>query len=358
MCPVLYENSNIYSSGKNSYLHNSVFPIEDLGILITGEIVSQSDAIIPAGSEAIFSINDTLPDMQASKISSDGSFAFLIDKYKSMEAFIDLKFGEEQLSNDYNVQVDEKFYYASGSRNSDKLKQFTNEDFSNSIKEETNRVIIQRAFGHLNPEGTDSLFNKPYSLQAFYGDPLIVVYPEEFIFLPNFGEIIREIIPRVRFKNNNSQCELIVTDVENSIKSNTPLVLMDGIPVKNICDLQMLNSDHIQRIEVQSGLRVVGNFLYNVKNQKSKLENTFQIPGYAYSPDFSVLYEGYISKGKTHPDFKNQLYWDPNIALRNNEKAEIEFLTSDELGEYIIDITGYTENGLQIHHQETFFVVQ
>ena len=214
------------------------------------------------------------------------------------------------------------------------------------------------------------LNNNPYSLHGFYGDPLIVVYPGDFFFLPNFGEIIREIIPRVRFKNNNSQCELIVTDIENGIKSNTPLVLLDGIPVNNICDLQMLNSDHIQRIEVQSGLRVVGNFLYNgmvaiyttidykLKNKKSNLENTFQVPGYTYSPDFSLLYGEYISKGETHPDFKNQLYWNPNVALRNNEKAEIEFLTSDELGEYVIDITGYTENGVQINRQETFLVVQ
>jgi hypothetical protein len=268
------------------------------------------------------------------------------------------------------VRLDEKFYYSSLSNASDSFEQNTDKNFSNNIKEEANRVIIQRAFGHLNPERLDSLSIIPYSFGSFYGEPTLVVYPADFFFLPDAGEIIREVVPRVRFKKSKSQCEIIVSHPEKNISSRTPLVLLDGIRVKNLSDLQLLNSDHIQRIEVQSGLRVAGNYFYNgmvafyttddyrLKKKDGNYDNSYNIPGYTYSPDYSIVFNEYVSTKAKHPDFKNQLFWKPDMKCIGHEKAKIDFVTSDELGEFILEISGFTEKGMQIRHQETFFIVQ
>jgi hypothetical protein len=168
-------------------------------------------------------------------------------------------------------------------------------------------------------------------------------------------------VPRVKYRNGGSECDLIVTDVENGVKSETPLVLLDGMPVYNVCDLHLLNSDLIQRIEVQSGQRIVGNFFYEglvaiyttheykQKNNRYLDKSGYQIPGYADSPEFSELIKLNSEKNARHPDFKNQLYWNPNLTLINDGKAKLVFITSDELGEYIFEVSGISKEGIPIN---------
>ena len=173
-----------------------------------------------------------------------------------------------------------------------------------------------------------------------------------------------------RYKHTKDKCEVIVFHNENGLRSENPIVLVDGICITDCRELYNLNSDDIQRIEVQSGPRVAGQLyydglvaIYTTKKYKSEKEKVnkderkkYPIPGYVNS-DEEYLREYDEQAGYSGvPDFTNQLYWNPMLLPDNNGEAEISFNTSDEEGEYVIDITGFTDNGVTVNYKEYFSV--
>ncbi|MGD2033521.1 MAG: hypothetical protein PVF73_00585 [Bacteroidales bacterium] len=362
------------SSGKGIY-DNSIpekidYPVEDMGILVTGKVIPDSGLPFPDGTEAILFIKDTIPDIQSSRLNSNGDFAFLIRKYRDIQGEIELFHRLERLNDNYKVILDKKFYFSGGNDMPGMMTQSLSEEYNDLIENEAQRVLIQRVFDNFNSGRFDSLTNIPYSQEAFYGNPTLVVYPSQYFFLPNFSEISREILPRLRYRRDKSGCRIMVTHVENGVKSETPVVLLDGLFVHNLCDLHLLNSDHIQRVEIQSGYRIVGNFLYNglvaiytsgdyrLKNNDYGIESSLNIPGFSYVPDFSVVYNTSDHKKGQYPDFRNRLYWNPEFDLMKGKDVKVEFCTSDELNEYIVEISGFTRDGYPLSKKETFFVAQ
>jgi len=59
------------------------------------------------------------------------------------------------------------------------------------------------------------------------------------------------------------------------------------------------------------------------------------------SPDYSVD----TIKFNRIPDFRNTLYWNPDMHTDKTGKASVEFYTSDEAAEYLITIEGTTTDG-------------
>jgi hypothetical protein len=54
------------------------------------------------------------------------------------------------------------------------------------------------------------------------------------------------------------------------------------------------------------------------------------------------------------PVFSDLLYWNPAVEVRGKEK--LSFITSEDLGEYVIDIAGVTYTGEYLRKQVTFEV--
>ena len=66
-----------------------------------------------------------------------------------------------------------------------------------------------------------------------------------------------------------------------------------------------------------------------------------QLPKDFYSPDYSI-----DSLKKSHiPDFRNSLYWKPDLKSTKEGKASVEFFTSDEPGIYTVIIEGISASG-------------
>ncbi len=59
------------------------------------------------------------------------------------------------------------------------------------------------------------------------------------------------------------------------------------------------------------------------------------------SPDYSDA----SRKVSRIPDYRNTLYWNPDVRTDVNGKAEVEFYTSDEAGDYMILVEGFTSDG-------------
>jgi hypothetical protein len=343
------------------------FPIEDLGILITGKVYNNQTNTPAKGIEVNLAVKDTLATILAARTDSMGCFGMLLNSNGTKFGNIILKRDGEILDRNYEVMIDDKSdFIRLDSKQPMALS--TDQQFIATMKDEAQRALIQRAFHSNGTSQTKHILTHPTSQEPFYGKPQITVYPGNFIALPNFEEIAREVLPRVRYRQTKSGCEAYVTDIENNVKSERPVLLLDGVPVVATCDLYPLNSDDIKRVEIQSGNRVSGNLLYNgliavytndnYKTKKKDIDErvAFQIPGYVNNESvYSVPEESGKTSAKS-PDFRNQLYWNPDIEIKGDQPSGISFYTSDEEGEYVIDILGYTAEGYPVQIRQTFTV--
>lgn len=71
-----------------------------------------------------------------------------------------------------------------------------------------------------------------------------------------------------------------------------------------------------------------------------------------YFPEYSSSFEKRI----TSPDFRNVLYWNPEIRLDKKGNSIIEFYTSDDLNKYEIRIEGISDTG-KIFSSNSYFEV-
>jgi uncharacterized protein YfaS (alpha-2-macroglobulin family) len=62
-----------------------------------------------------------------------------------------------------------------------------------------------------------------------------------------------------------------------------------------------------------------------------------------YSPEYLSVKQ----KESRIPDYRNTLYWNPYIKTDKNGKATMEFYTSDEPGDYLVFVEGFTAGGLK-----------
>ena len=66
-----------------------------------------------------------------------------------------------------------------------------------------------------------------------------------------------------------------------------------------------------------------------------------QIQNNFYSPDYSTG----ILKDNRIPDYRNTLFWKPDLHTGKNGKVEIEFFTSDESTDFIVIAEGVSPDG-------------
>lgn len=347
----------------NLYPHDPLagfrYPVEDIGIIYTGR-VWEADTYTPSpGISVVLAMQDTLPTLMASVTDSSGRFVFLRNDFGSRGAYIDMYKNGVRQNGNLKFQLVSKFHYLNINTKSTGTPPVLNSEESSYLENEADRVVIQRAFGHLTTIEVMQDTVRVSDRAPFYGKPGNVVYPEIFFELPNFEEIAREILPRVRYNKNKKGCTITVVHIENGTRSGNPLLLHDGVPVRDVCEVYPLNSDDIQRVEIQSGLRVSGNLLYEglvalyatpeyrMKEKDDNKRPLYPIVGY-HKPRGSASMIQIAGEEHTdyEPDFRNQLYWN---ASYNWNLDTLRFLTSDETGAYVVDFKGYTMSGEMIH---------
>ena len=60
---------------------------------------------------------------------------------------------------------------------------------------------------------------------------------------------------------------------------------------------------------------------------------------------YSPLYETEAKVSERLPDFRNVLYWSPNLKIDSNGKKSISFYTSDQQNKYTVVVQGISPEG-------------
>ena len=186
----------------------------------------------------------------------------------------------------------------------------------------------------------------------FYGQPTEHVIPDEFIDLPDFQEISREILPGLQYRLKNDEVTFrLINSTYRMFFEEEPLRLINGIPVfKNGLFVNLKSSD-ISYIDIVKNERIFGDLvfkgvlsvsLYDKSNSwLAEQPNIFE-----FNVNFLQPHKrpGYINEqilNSTEPDMRQTFFWE---ILNTNSISNIGFNLSDRKGKVEISVEGFSAN--------------
>ena len=157
-------------------------------------------------------------------------------------------------------------------------------------------------------------------------------------------------------------------DKKTNVLYGEPLILLDNIPIVDVNELMNIPPPMVERIDVINSTYVYGDHV--LRGIVMVKTNTDNFAGIALPVSSTFLEFDAVStssgesqtdanssnfKNPRIPDFRNVLYWNPNVMLDKNENS-ITFYTSDDEASYDIIVRGVTNDGRFISGNASFTV--
>lgn len=359
-----------YMSAQNQNLCNYI--TEDKGFVLTGKIIYKSTGLPVIKGLVTLAISDTISALDYNFTDSTGSFHFLLDKSHDNKNLILQLANKDEYQNDIKWIIDEK----DGHENNFKITPVVIKDDAQQYLSYCRKIrLVNSIFKSKQINNIDTL--KIISSEAnnnnnFFGVPDYIIYPSDFIELPDFQEITENILPGVRFRKKKNVYFLQLYDGDNEILwDEHGSLLLNGVPFNNLEYIANLGSKDIKKIEVVKSkvfygdltfYGIVSIYTYDGKIPESYLDNnSFSFNNIVQeSIDYKDEFPQYNLNNKftNLPDMRQSLYWNPDIQISVENKLYIEFFTSDLEAVYDIKIQGITQNGMPIEASTVIEVIK
>ena len=252
-----------------------------------------------------------------------------------------------------------------------------NEDL-NAVEEMHNNLAINKFFSadstvHFYPTNLDSI--------SFYGSPYSTYLLDNYKRFVTMEEVLREYVKEVMVRIRDRNYYLLVFSKQlfqlrkymdyanNMMDENGPLVLLDGIPVTDFNKLIKYDPLTVRKLEVTADRYLVGKKTYDgilsfttykgefeglqLNNKELLLEDEgWQRQRKFYVPD----YNNPLIKDSRIPDFRELLYWAPEVKTSKTGSSKISFFTGDLTGKFVVVVKGVSDDGRVVNQVETFEV--
>jgi hypothetical protein len=212
--------------------------------------------------------------------------------------------------------------------------------------------------------------DQPLPNYSFYGMPDNIIIPADYSELINFNEIVKNILPGVFYNKAGNKYRIRTVDLGSQIiNQNEAMVFLNNIPFPDPVFISKLDTRQIKKIELKKNHLLYGDLdIYGIVAITTNQKNTYALDATHTSliypntvNDVRIAIPGPDYTGNTLvseniPDFRQTLYWDPEVKLTNGQ-AIIEFYTSDIKGTFTVELEGITSNGIPLSGH-TYFEVK
>ncbi len=202
------------------------------------------------------------------------------------------------------------------------------------------------------------------SANVLYSEPSNRIMADSIVGVESFGSAFDLIarVPGVRIGGVFPNQSVLIRGATSISSSVEPLYLLNGIPVDG-ATVSTIPSQDVSFVDVLKGpdaviygARASGGVvaIYTKTGEDAPRKVTqgslnITHPGYSkarefYTPDYSTPKDEHAK-----PDIRSTLYWNPNIEVDSTGRAQLEFYTSDQLGDFNIVIQGLSEDGIPIY---------
>jgi len=323
---------------------------ETRGITLRGELRNQTTGVPEKQCDVYVATIGDNPQLHVYTTNNKGEFIFTLKHVSGMHNLF-LCVGSER-ENELEILI-----------NSDFVNSYTSFYSTPTILDTSMRSFIEDIYVNAQVK---EYYSETDTASVDRSQPKLIRFPEPFesiliddyIALPTLRDVINEIVPYVRVQKKKDKFSLEVLDKKTNQTYGNPLILIDNLPVFNVNELLKISPELINRISVINSTYVYGEHIFrgvvffetNTKNfagivlpeSSTFLEfQTIEDNVTFSSPDHS----GNTKGENSIPDFRNLLYWNPDIDI-TEEGRTISFTSPDVEGTYEVIVRGVTEDGV------------
>ena len=214
--------------------------------------------------------------------------------------------------------------------------------------------------------------NQIISDSYFKAEPDFSFILEEYTRFTTMREVFTEFVDGARFRRKDGKWEIsVLTNIGGSFEyGSMPLVMLDGVPIKDHNDIFNYDPHNIEKINIYMGPFALGGYMfdgvvelttYNRKHEDLNFNRATQILAYdgpqtqfnKETPDYSIE----TNRKSRIPDGRHTLLWKPDIKTDGKHSIIVPFDTSDLTGEFQATLQGITKEG-EFINATIFFKVE
>jgi hypothetical protein len=343
-------NKQVTSSDTKSL--SKKYLTENKGKILRGRVLDDKTQQPTSQATVLLSCADSVPNLQYSITNNDGLFQFLLtDFYDGKELYFTIK--DMPDSANWKIETEDEF---SIPNKWNPAQTIDNKDIQDYIFKSQNIVYINKIYKNKSDSTLTLNAESKNRVPEFFNCPAKTILPSDFVALNDFAEITIEILPQIKIgKENGKYKTWIYNDFRNDFFEN-PAIFLDGVYVDDPGKIAALGTDHIKRIQVLTEERAFGDLVFpgllSIISKSNEIQKTKPAPQSLRMKNDAPSARVYLSEinsklisDTTRPILKQTLFWNSNLLVKTNEKSEIEFFTPDNVGNYTIQVDGFTNEG-------------
>ena len=324
------------------------------GMLVNGKIKEKSTGLPAKNIPAYLSVTGERFIFKSGNSDEKGNISFGLNKfYGANEIIIQ---AHDKAMSAYTISVTSPFTTDFSSIKYPTLRRLENwrdQLVSRSVATQVENTFVQED-------------RQRFSLPAlpdttpFFGSNSKTYLLDDYTRFITMEEVLREYVAEVRVRKQQEKFNYKVRNLAyQDFFENDPLVLLDGVPVFDITKLMTYDPLKIRKLDVVTQKYFSGTEVFegivSYDTYKGDLDG-FEIDPNALMLEYqglqthrefySPLYQTKEQVENRTPDFRNVLYWSPDIKIAENENTIVSFYTSDRQGKYAAIVQGITTNGI------------
>ena len=338
--------------------------LENYAYILSGRVLDKNNGSPVRGAKIFLAVVDSVsPKIMYSAADSDGNFRLYLNQFYDNKEII-LQLADNTGNIDILWDIQQKGIPYSGSSDVSVPLSAEQVVFLNQTKDVR---LIEAVYSE---RMISKKVNRSISGVSYFACPDIIIFPDDYTEMANFREITDNIIPQLRLRNRKDNYYLEVYNDSKGALSENNLVLLNGVPFSDINYIATLGTRDIKKIEIiNSSSFIAGDMKYNAVI--SIYTHNVRLPE-PYLKAYTMIFQNTVTgtdeendsdeysvpvHTRAHfPDFRNSLYWNPELKVSGNNTIAVEFTTSQLEGEYHAEIQGITSSGIPLASSVSFSI--
>jgi hypothetical protein len=330
------------------------YKIEKEDHLLSGKLLANDQQAVHPGELLLMCIPGKEALFQYARTDNEGNFSFNIHIDEGLK---DLIFMPDDVSKNHKIIIESSF--SDQFFKSEVSVDSTTATIPAYISKLSVNLQVQKIYGVSAIGDYLNAVFQPVKPSRFYGNPDIELVLADYIGLPVMSEIFFELLPDVSLKKKKSTYQISITyRIDDDQFSILPCLMIDGVIIKDASMIANLDPEIVEKIDVIKGKYLVGKYFFpglvNVITKSGDF-SCVSLPNYMVRLPYKVTdpvrsfaspdYSSQEMKDSRIPDYRNTLYWNPSVKPGNDGRAIVEFWSSDNKSDYLINIQGITQDG-------------
>jgi hypothetical protein len=326
---------------------------EYAGHIITGKLTDSATGIAAQNVGIYISSPGTRTQFHTTQSDANGLFHFdMKDFYTDGELIIQTKnLRDSVFTIDINNPFSDKFsdrFFSLYNKSEINTSYLMNHNISTQVQNKYNEIKLNK------------FLNQPVDTMPFFGKADVSYLLDNYVRFTTMEEVLREYVAPVSLRSRDSKYDIKVWDKqkEHVLFETDPLVLLDGVPVFDFNKIINYDPLKVKKLDIKSQTYYYGNMSYdgilNFETYTGHLQS-FELDPHSLVVDYEGLqsqrefyspaYDNETQAGSRLPDFRNVLYWAPQIITTTKRDKEISFYSSDIAGKFAVVLQGISADG-------------